>query len=109
MADGIHTLAESLSNQDVAYKNCVETNAFTNAGGVVSGDTKLNVGSDLVRRLGCNNLTTGKKFTLLLGTNTNILSYFLSDPQLPVAAPVKITRKPSKEAGIRRNAIFYNT
>ena len=54
----------------------------------MSGDIKLNVGSDLVRSLGCNNLTTGKKFTLLLETDTNMLSYSLPDSQLPV--PVKI-------------------
>ena len=38
----------------------------------MSGDIKLNVGSDLVRSLGCNDLTKGKKFTLLLGTDTKI-------------------------------------
>ena len=37
-------VAESLSNQDVATKNYVGTNAFITAGGVVSGDIKLNVG-----------------------------------------------------------------
>ena len=57
---------------------------------MLSGDIKLNVGSDLVRHLECNNLTAGKKFTLLLETNTNMLSYSLPDSQLPVAAPVEI-------------------
>ena len=52
------------------------------------GDIKLNVGSDLVRRLGHNNLTTRKRYTILLGTDTNVLSYSLPDSQLPV--PVKI-------------------
>ena len=52
------------------------------------GDIKLNVGSDLVRSLGCNNLTTDRKFTLLLGTDTNMLSYSVLDSGLPV--PVKI-------------------
>ena len=84
----IKNVANPLSNQDVASKNYVDTNAFTTAGGVVSGDVILNVGSDLVRNLGCNNLTAGKKFTLLLGTDTNMLSYSLPDPQLPV--PIKI-------------------
>ena len=41
--------------------------AFTTTGGVVSGDIKLSVSSDLVTSLGCNDLSAGKKFTLLLG------------------------------------------
>ena len=49
----------------------------------------LNVGSDLVSSLGCNDLTRGKKFTLLLGSDTNMLSYSLPDSQLKV--PIKIT------------------
>ena len=35
-----------------------------------------------------NNLTTGKKFTLLLGSDTNVLSYFLPDSQFKV--PIKM-------------------
>ena len=49
----IKNVAEPLSNKDVASKNYVHTNAFTTAGGVVSGDKKLNVGSDLIKSLGC--------------------------------------------------------
>ena len=79
---------DPLSNQDVATKNYVDTNAFTTAGGVMSGDIKLNVGSDLVRSLGCNGLSAGKKFTLLLETDTNMLSYFVPNSGLPV--PIKI-------------------
>ena len=41
----------------------------------MSGDIKLNVGSDLARSLGCNDLTAGKKCTLLLASDTNMLSY----------------------------------
>ena len=70
------SVADSLSNQDVATKNYVDKNATTTAGSVVSGDKKLNVGLDLVRCLGCNDLTTDKKITLLLGSDTNVLSYF---------------------------------
>ena len=86
----IKNLANLLSNQDVASKNYVDKNTFTTAGGVVSGDIKLNVGSDLVRCLGCNYLTTGKKFTLLLGSETNVLSYSLPDSQLNVNIRIKI-------------------
>ena len=34
----IKNVADPLSNEDVASKNYVDTNAFTTAGGVVSGD-----------------------------------------------------------------------
>ena len=66
--------ADPLSNQDVATKNCVDKNAITTVAGVVSSDIKLNVACDLVRCLGCNDLTTGTKFTLLLG-QTQICYY----------------------------------
>ena len=57
-------------------------------GGVVSGDIKLSVGSDLVRSLGCIDLSAGKKFTLLLGSDKNMLSYSVANSGLPL--PVKI-------------------
>ena len=41
------------------------------------GDVILSVGSDLVRSLGCSDLTAGKKFTLLLGTDSNMLTCFV--------------------------------
>ena len=55
----------------------------------MSGDIKLSVGSDFVRSLGCNDLTADKKFTLLQGTDTNMLSYTIPSSGLPVHIKIK--------------------
>ena len=62
----IKNVSDLVSNQDVATKNYVDTHTFTTADDVVSGDIKLSDGSDLVRSLGCNDLSAGKTFILLL-------------------------------------------
>ena len=54
----------------------------------MSGDIKLSVGSNLVRSLGCNDLSADKKFALLLGLDTNMLTYSVPNSGLPV--PIKI-------------------
>ena len=54
------------------------------------GNIKLSVGSDVVRSLGCNDLTAGKKLTLLLGSDTNKLTYSVPNSGLPV--PIKLKR-----------------
>ena len=57
----ITNVADPLSNQDIATKIYVHKNAIITAGCVVSGDIKLNVGSDLVRCLGCNEPYNGQE------------------------------------------------
>ena len=81
-------VSDPVSNQDVATNYYVYTHAFTTAGGVASGDIQLNIGSDFVKSLGCNDLSAGKKFTLLPGTDTNMLTYSMPNSGLQV--PIKI-------------------
>ena len=84
----IKNISDPVSNQDIATKNDVDKNAFTKVGGFVSGDIKLNDVFDLVRSLGCDDLSAFKKFTLLLGSDKNMQSYSVPNSGLPL--PVKI-------------------
>ena len=74
---------------ELLTKNYVETHAFTTAGGVASGDIQLNVRADLIRSLGYDDLSAGKKFTLLLGSDKNMLSYSVPNSGLPLNVKIK--------------------
>ena len=76
----IKNVADSLSNQDVVTKNYIHTQAFSTAGGVVSGDVVLGISSDLVMILGCDNFSAGKKFILMLVSYSNMLMYSIPKP-----------------------------
>ena len=84
----IKNVADPLSNQDVVTKNYIHTHAFSTAGGVVSGDVVLRIGSELVWILGCDNLSACKKFILMLGSYSNMITY--SIPKLFVSTPIEL-------------------
>ena len=66
--------------KNVVINNYIYTHAFSTAGGVVSGDVVLRIGSDLVRIIGCDNLSADKKFILMLGSYSNMLTYSIPTP-----------------------------
>ena len=73
-------MADPLSNQDVVTKNYIQKRAFSTAGVVVSGDVVLRIDSDLVRILGCDNLSAGKNLIIMLGSYSNMLTYSITKP-----------------------------
>ena len=77
-----------MSNQDVVTKNYIHTHAFSTAGGIVSGDVVLRIGSELIRILGCDDLSAGEKFILMMGSYLNMLTYSIPKPF--VSTPIEL-------------------
>ena len=86
----IKYVSDPMSNQDVATKNYVDTNAFTTTGSTVPGVILINVDSDSTGFLGCLNRDKGNEFILLLGTSSNTIEYSGPKPDSVVPAPVKL-------------------
>ena len=110
----IKNVADPLSNQDVVTKNYIHIHAFSTAGGVVSGDVVLRIGSYLVRIPGCDNLSAGKKFILMLGTYSNMLTYSIPKPfvltpiELKTDAGFVILIDQHPICGFSRDLILYS-
>jgi len=68
------------------------------AGDTMTGDLRLNVGTDAVRLVGCTDLSSGKGFSLALGNIQN-------QPQFAVVAPpqtqIPVTMEPTREFLVR--------
>ena len=86
----ITKVSDPVSNQDVATKNYVDSNAFTTTDGTVPSVILINVDSGSKGFLGCLNLDKGKEFMLLLGTCSNTIEYSRNKPDSVVPAPVKL-------------------
>ena len=80
----------------------------------MSGDVVLRIDSDLVRILGCDNLSAGKNFILMLGSYSNMLTYSIPKPfvltpiELKTDACFVILIDQHTICGFCRDLILYN-
>lgn len=75
--------ADPAGAQDAATKNYVDTSDATKvakAGDTMTGNLSLNVGADLLRTLGCSDLSGSKGFSIILGSIMNQIQCQLNTP-----------------------------
>ena len=76
-------VANPVNAQDAATKNYVDTSDATKvakAGDTMTGNLSLNVGADLLRTLGCSDLSGSKGFAIILGSLMNQIQCQLNMP-----------------------------
>ena len=79
--------AASRGGVSTAYVDQRDAMRVLKAGDIMSGDLRLNVGTDTVRLLGCTDLSAGKGFSFALGNIQNLLQFGVIAPprtQIPV-------------------------
>ena len=85
--DTVPTGPHYLTNKQ--YVDAQDDLRVLKAGDTMTGDLRLNVGSDTVRLLGCTDLAAGKGFSLALGNIQNQLQFAVipvCQPQTPVTS-----------------------
>jgi len=85
--DTVPTGPHYLTNKQ--YVDAQDALRVLKAGDTMTGDLRLNVGSDTVRLLGCTDLAAGKGFSLALGNIQNQLQFAVipvCQPQTPVTS-----------------------
>jgi hypothetical protein len=76
-------IADPTNSKDAANKDYVDFSGVNNvakAGDTMTGNLSLNVGTDILRTLGCSDLSGGKGFALLLGSIMNQIQCQLNTP-----------------------------
>jgi hypothetical protein len=76
-------VADPTNNQDAAtkkYSDNQDALKVSKAGDTMTGNLSLNVGTDLLRTLGCSDLSGSKGFAVLLGSAQNQIQCQLNQP-----------------------------
>jgi len=83
--NSITGLHNPIDEKDAATKQYVDTRV-AKSGDTMTGNLLLSVGYDLLRTIGCSDLSDSKKFAILLGSDTNQIQCQLNQPIIIQAA-----------------------